>query len=149
MPAADRVAALGGPGIAGALDQRGCATTTPLLTGAECAALIGGYDEADRFRSRIVMARHGYGRGEYQDYACPLPTLIGALHAALHPALAAVANHWGAAPGSRGPRRRCCATDPATATACIRTSKATCTSPCKPPSCATAPATTSPAASSP
>ena len=67
--AADQVAALDWPGIADALDRHGYATTTPLLTGAECRALVEGYDDDDRFRSRVVMARHGYGRGEYQCYA--------------------------------------------------------------------------------
>ena len=96
---AARVAALDWPGIAGALDERGCATTPPLLTEAECRALIEGYDDPGRFRSRVVMARHGYGQGEYQYYAYPLPTLIGELRAALYPALATVANRWGAALG--------------------------------------------------
>ena len=63
--AADRVVALDWPGIADALDQHGYATT-PLLTEAECRAQIEGYDDADRVRSRVVMARHGNGRGEYQ-----------------------------------------------------------------------------------
>ena len=99
LTASDRVAALDWPGIADALDQRGCATTAPLLTEAECRALIEGYDDAGRFRSRAVMARHGYGRGEYQYYAYPLPTLIAELRAALYPALAVIANRWGAALG--------------------------------------------------
>ncbi len=102
LTAGDRVATLDWLGIADALDQRGCATTTPLLTGAECRALIEGYDDADRFRSRVVMAWHGYGRGEYQYYAYPLPTLIGDLRAALYPALAGIANRWGAALGMAG-----------------------------------------------
>ncbi len=98
-PAAERVAALDWPGITDALEQRGCATTGPLLTAAECAALIAGYDDAERFRSRVVMARHGYGRGEYQYYAYPLPALIGGLRSALYPALADIANRWAAALG--------------------------------------------------
>lgn len=98
-PATERVAALDWPGIADGLEQRGCATTGPLLTVAECAALIAGYDDAERFRSRVVMARHGYGRGEYQYYAYPLPTLIGGLRSALYPALAGLANRWAAALG--------------------------------------------------
>ncbi len=101
LTAADRVAALDWPGIADALDGRGCATT-PLLTEAECRALVEGYDDAGRFRSRVVMARHGYGRGEYQYYAYPLPTLIADLRAALYPALAGIANRWGAALGMAG-----------------------------------------------
>ncbi len=100
--AADRVAALDWPGIADALDQHGYATTPPLLTAAECRTLIAGYDDADRFRSRVVMARHGYGRGEYQYYAYPLPTLIDGLRTALYPALAGIANRWGAALGMAG-----------------------------------------------
>ena len=100
--AGDRIAALDWSGIADALDGHGYATTPPLLTGAECRALIEGYDDADRFRSRVVMARHGYGRGEYQYYAYPLPTLIGELRAALYPALAGIANRWSAALGMAG-----------------------------------------------
>ncbi len=99
LTTADRIAALDWPGIADALDQRGCATTPPLLTETECRALTEDYGDADRFRSRVVMARHGYGQGEYQYYAYPLPTLIGDLRASLYPALAAIANRWGAALG--------------------------------------------------
>jgi len=102
-PAADRVAALDWPGIADALEQRGCATTGPLLTEAECAGLIAGYDDAERFRSRVVMARHGYGRGEYKYYAYPLPVLIDGLRGALYPALADIANRWAAALGVTAP----------------------------------------------
>ena len=66
LTANDRVAALDWPGIADAPDRHSYATTPPLLTGAECRVLIEGYDDPDRFRSRVVMARHGYGSGEYQ-----------------------------------------------------------------------------------
>ncbi len=99
VSAADRVAALDWSGIAAALDQRGCATTGPLLTEAECSGLIDGYSNAEAFRSRVVMGRHGYGRGEYQYFAYPLPTLVAELRAALYPALANIANNWAAALG--------------------------------------------------
>jgi hypothetical protein len=98
-PVAERVAALDWAGIGAALDQRGCATTGPLLTEAECDALVQGYDAGDAFRSRVVMARHGYGKGEYKYYAYPLPALVGGLRTALYPALADVANRWAAALG--------------------------------------------------
>lgn len=99
MPVADRIAALDWRGIGVALDERGCAITGPLLTAAECDALVQGYDAEDGFRSRVVMARHGYGKGEYKYYAYPLPELVGGLRTALYPALAKVANRWAAALG--------------------------------------------------
>ncbi len=98
-PVAGRVAALDWTGMAAALDQRGYATTGPLLTMAECGVLVDGYDSADSFRSRVVMARHGYGQGEYKYYAYPLPPLIGDLRTALYPALADIANRWSVALG--------------------------------------------------
>jgi len=58
-----RVAALDWAGIAASLDATGAATTGPLLTADECAALAEGYDRPDGFRSHVVMARHGFGRG--------------------------------------------------------------------------------------
>lgn len=94
-----RVAALDWSGIAGALDAHGCAVTGPLLTAAECTALSARYDEDALFRSRIVMARHGFGRGEYKYFAYPLPDEIAALRAALYPPLATIANRWNAAMG--------------------------------------------------
>ncbi len=81
------------------LAEHGCATTGPLLDGAECQALRRSYDDEAAFRSRVVMARHGYGRGEYQYFARPLPTLVAALRAELYPRLAAVANRWETASG--------------------------------------------------
>jgi hypothetical protein len=89
-----RVAALDWPAIAAALDAQGCATTGPLLTTQECAALAATYDKDPLFRSRIVMARHGFGRGEYKYFAYPLPDDVAALRGAFYPPLATVANRW-------------------------------------------------------
>ncbi len=103
---AGRVAALAWRDIAESLDDRGHATTGPLLAAAECAAIAACYDAADAarlFRSRIVMARHGFGRGEYKYLAYPLPEPVAALRAAFYPELAAIANRWNGAMGE--PRR--------------------------------------------
>jgi hypothetical protein len=89
-----RVAALDWPAIAAALDAHGCATTGPLLTAQESAALAARYDKDPLFRSRIVMARHGFGRGEYKYFAYPLPDDVAALRGAFYPPLAAIANRW-------------------------------------------------------
>ncbi len=98
--AAERARGLDWERIGGELDAYGNALTGPMLSAAECAALAGGYDEADGFRSRVVMARHGFGQGEYKYYDYPLPALVDALRASLYPRLAAVANRWAAALGS-------------------------------------------------
>ena len=100
---ADRAASLDWTRVAAGLDERGCATTGPLLTPEECADVRGGYDHEGAFRSRVIMARHGFGRGEYKYYAYPLPSVVGALRAALYPHLATVANRWEQALG-RGTR---------------------------------------------
>jgi uncharacterized protein len=92
-----RVASLDWAGIAAALDERGCATTGPLLTPAECARLVAAYDDEARFRSRVVMARHGFGRGEYKYFCYPLPEPVAQLREALYPRLAVIANQWEAA----------------------------------------------------
>jgi hypothetical protein len=68
-PLAQRVAGLDWPRIEADLDAQGYATTGPLLTAEECRALAGLYPEDGPFRSRIVMARHGFGRGEYKYFA--------------------------------------------------------------------------------
>jgi uncharacterized protein len=91
-----RIAALDWPGIAGKLDGFGVAATGPLLTPAECAALAARYEVDVGFRSRVIMARHGFGRGEYKYFADPLPEPVATLRAALYPPLVAVANDWAA-----------------------------------------------------
>src|SRR5213083_808699 len=74
--------------------EYGYAKTPPVLTPTECAELIALYDDEPRFRSRIDMARHRFGVGEYKYFAAPLPPLIQVLRAAFYPYLAAVANRW-------------------------------------------------------
>jgi hypothetical protein len=88
------VAALDWEAVARDLDEHGCADTGVLLPPEECEALAAAYENEDLFRSRIVMARHGFGRGEYKYFAYPLPALIAALREAFYPRLARVANRW-------------------------------------------------------
>jgi uncharacterized protein len=93
---AARVTALDWANIATQLGSFGCATTGPLLTHDECAALSARYDDNGLYRSRVVMVRHGFGRGEYKYFSYPLPDPIASLRTALYPALADVANRWNA-----------------------------------------------------
>jgi uncharacterized protein len=96
------IAALNWTSIAAELDAHGCAIAGPLLTPPECASLVEAYASETpgvRFRSRVIMARHGFGRGEYQYFAYPLPPTIEALRSALYPPLASIANRWNDALG--------------------------------------------------
>jgi hypothetical protein len=92
--AESRVADRNWTGLAAELDGFGCAVTKALLTPAECRALAALYDEESHFRSHVVMARHGFGRGEYRYFRYPLPGLLAGLRSALYPRLAPVANAW-------------------------------------------------------
>ena len=85
------------------LDAYGCALLPRILTPAECAAIAATYDADRLFRSSVVMARHGFGRGEYRYFAYPLPPVIAELRSALYPPLAAIANRWQDALGSDAP----------------------------------------------
>lgn len=85
--------------VAAELDAHGCATVGPLLSPQECRAIAGLYGSDGPFRSRIVMARHGFGRGEYKYFAYPLPGVIAELRTALYPRLAEIANRWNAQMG--------------------------------------------------
>jgi hypothetical protein len=96
---AAQIAALDWVGIAAQLDGYGCATTGPLLTSQQCAALAASYASDALFRSRVVMARHGFGRGEYKYFAYPLPDVVATLRAALYPPLGDIANRWNDALG--------------------------------------------------
>ncbi|HEX7081623.1 MAG TPA: 2OG-Fe(II) oxygenase [Gammaproteobacteria bacterium] len=80
--------------IARDLDERGCATISALLHDEECDALARSYTDDRLFRSRIVMSRHGYGRGEYKYFAYPLPGIIQELRSEIYPRLVPVANRW-------------------------------------------------------
>jgi hypothetical protein len=91
---AARVAGFDWAQIAASLDESGWAPLSGLLTHAECDALSSLYDHDGTFRSRVIMARHGYGRGEYKYFAYPLPELVAELRAALYTRLVSVANRW-------------------------------------------------------
>ena len=95
----DGIAALDPARLAADLDAHGVAVIGPLLTPDECRAVAATYAEDQPFRSRIVMARHGFGRGEYKYFAYPLPPLVETLRTRLYPALAPVANRWNEAMG--------------------------------------------------
>jgi hypothetical protein len=77
-----------------ALDQSGYAVVPAVLQADQCRAIGDSYGDNGIFRSRVVMARHGFGRGEYQYFAYPLPALVQALRSALYPPLARIANDW-------------------------------------------------------
>ncbi|MGH6989951.1 MAG: 2OG-Fe(II) oxygenase [Stellaceae bacterium] len=81
------------------LDERGHAVAPGLLSPAECERLVALYHDETRFRSRVVMARHNFGRGEYKYFADPLPEHVAHLRTALYPPLAAIANRWQTALG--------------------------------------------------
>jgi hypothetical protein len=81
------------------LDERGWATTGALLSDEERAQLIRSYGDDGLFRSTIVMARHGFGRGEYRYFDYPLPDLVRRLRELLYARLVSIANAWRAALG--------------------------------------------------
>jgi uncharacterized protein len=93
----ERIDALDWDGIAGELDANGSAVIPQLLSPVQCDALAGLYDDDELHRSRVVMARHGFGRGEYKYFRYPLPDPVQALRGALYPRLAPLANRWNAA----------------------------------------------------
>lgn len=85
--------------VADELNAQGCAVLPGLLSVAECHATESLYHQEMLFRSRVVMARHGFGRGEYKYFADPLPAPVAGLRADLYPPLAAIANRWNEAMG--------------------------------------------------
>lgn len=89
-----RLAAIDWPEVAASLDLRGYATTPALLTSRECRGLAALYAGDEAFRSRVVMERHGFGRGEYKYLRYPLPGAVEELRNGIYPRLAPVANRW-------------------------------------------------------
>jgi hypothetical protein len=91
---ASRVDAIDWAQVSSDLDAQGCAVLKNLLSPEECSALAALYPDDNPFRSRIVMGRHGFGRGEYKYFSYPLPGVIAALRPALYAPLSSVANRW-------------------------------------------------------
>ncbi len=94
---AGRIEAFDWESISGSLDAQGSAMLERLLSPDECRTLAGLYSEEERFRSRVVMAKHGFGRGEYKYFSYPLPGTVADLRSAFYPHLAPIANRWNAA----------------------------------------------------
>lgn len=84
------------------LDETGSAVAGPLLSAEECLALAALYDDESSFRKQVVMARHGFGRGEYKYFSYPLPSVVESLRGAMYPHLAPVANRWSSRMGLEG-----------------------------------------------
>lgn len=99
MTIAARIGALDWTRLGGELDGCGRAIASGLLSPDECGRLAARYDDDAGFRSRVVMARYGFGQGEYKYFSYPLVDEVGALRAALYPPLAAIGNRWHAALG--------------------------------------------------
>ncbi|MGE8149905.1 2OG-Fe(II) oxygenase [Pseudomonas vancouverensis] len=76
------------------LDQDGFAVIPALLSRQACDAVVALYDQPETFRSHVIMARHGFGRGEYKYFNYPLPNLVARLRGALYPRLVPIANRW-------------------------------------------------------
>jgi hypothetical protein len=81
------------------LDATGSTVLERLISPAECEALAALYPDDGLFRSRVVMGRHGFGRGEYKYFSYPLPEPIARLRSSLYPPLAKVANRWSSSMG--------------------------------------------------
>ena len=86
-------------GVTADLDAQGCAMLEALLSPQECRALASLYADDRFFRSRVVMGRHGFGRGEYKYFGYPLPDTVARLRSTIYPRLAPIANRWNAAMG--------------------------------------------------
>ncbi len=93
-PVSARIAAYDWQALADELDGCGCAVLPKLLSFEECRAVAALYTDESRFRNRVVMAQHGYGKGEYRYFSYPLPDLIHGLRTELYSRLAGLANSW-------------------------------------------------------
>jgi uncharacterized protein len=90
----DRVRAIDWSQVTRDLDERGAAVAERVLTPGECETIAAMYDQEEIFRSRVVMARHGFGRGEYRYFQYPLPEILTDLRSAFYPQLSPIANRW-------------------------------------------------------
>ncbi|EUB74535.1 Protein of unknown function DUF2086 [Pseudomonas sp. GM41(2012)] len=80
--------------LAQQLDQDGCAIIRSLLSHETCDEISALYASPEPFRSQVIMARHGFGRGEYKYFKYPLPDIVARLRRALYPRLVPIANRW-------------------------------------------------------
>lgn len=94
---ANRLSAVDWNQVAKDLDNQGWALVSQLLAPGECAAVAAMYADDGIFRSRVLMERHGYGRGEYKYFSYPLPGVIAGLRTSAYPQLVTIANRWNAA----------------------------------------------------
>lgn len=92
--ASERVRGIDVHALESDLDAQGWTAIRDLLTSAECDDLASLHAQNEGFRSRVVMARHGFGKGEYRYFSYPLPPLVQGLRTALYPRLAPLANRW-------------------------------------------------------
>jgi hypothetical protein len=103
IPAAtivDRLSAVDWTAVSKELDEHGCALLQGMLSAAECRALAALYGQDSTFRSRVVMSRHGFGRGEYKYFSYPLPETVAKLRTVLYRHLVPIANRWNGLLGS-------------------------------------------------
>jgi hypothetical protein len=99
----DRVDGLDWSAISDQLDAAAFAETGPLLTAAECADVVGLYDQPQRFRSTVDMARHRFGSGQYRYFAYPLPPAVAELREAFYPHLLPIVRAWASRLGRSAP----------------------------------------------
>ena len=90
----ERVSAVDWARVSDELDQQGATVVERVLTAAECEQLGALYEHDEPFRSRVIMARHGFGAGEYRYFAYPLPPLVESLRASAYPHLVPIARRW-------------------------------------------------------
>jgi len=93
-PTEARVARYDWRALVEGLDAYGCVVLDKLLTQEECETIAALYPHEEHFRSHVVMARHGFGKGEYRYFSHPLPELVANMRATLYPRLAPIANAW-------------------------------------------------------
>jgi uncharacterized protein len=82
------------PAVTSTLDVQGWAVLKQLLPPPQCDEFAALYDQDACFRSRVVMARHGFGRGEYKYFSYPLPPALQQMRTGIYPHLTTLANHW-------------------------------------------------------